>query len=254
MSISKLPQPLFTEKSSKAVLLLHAYTGSSNDVRMLSRYLERKGYTVYSPHFSGHGTLKPEDILQQTIQCWQQDTQEAIAFLKAKGYHQIAVFGLSLGGILAMDRLTNKIEGIIGGGFFCSPIFPVNNCVVENFSIYAEKVLKLAQVAPSERTLRLQTIHHDASEQMAAIEEFSQKVANRLSHVEVPVFMAQAGQDELIDATGIYQTVQHLNHVRVMFNWYPTSGHVITVGPQHKQLEQDVAHFLATLPWNEEIK
>lgn len=254
MRTSRLPQPLFTENGPRAVLLLHAYTGSSNDMRMLSRYLEKKGYTVYSPHFSGHGTLKPEDILQQTVYRWQQDTHEAIAFLKEKGYNQLAVFGLSLGGILAMDSLTSNIEGIIGGGFFCSPIFPVKNHVVENFSIYAEKVLEMAQGTSSERTVRLKKMHHDSIKQMSAIEEFSQNVANRLSHIDRPIFMAQAGQDEMIDATGIYQTVQQLNHVRVMFNWYPESGHVMTVGPQHKQLEQDVDYFLATLSWNEEIK
>ena len=37
-----LPKPLFSEKGKRAVLLLHAYSGSSNDVRMLSRRLEKK--------------------------------------------------------------------------------------------------------------------------------------------------------------------------------------------------------------------
>jgi carboxylesterase len=34
-------------------------------------------------------------------------------------------------------------------------------------------------------------------------------------------------------------------------NWYPKSGHVITVGPERRQLEQDVADFLAALGWRE---
>jgi len=75
-----LPKPLFSEKGKRAVLLLHAYSGSSNDVRMLSRRLEKENYTVYSPNFSGHGTLVPEDILDQTTEQWWQDT----IFLRSK--------------------------------------------------------------------------------------------------------------------------------------------------------------------------
>ena len=77
-----LQKPLFLEKGKRAVLLLHAYSGSSNDVRMLSRRLEKENYTVYSPNFSGHGTLVPEDILDQTTEQWWQDTQEAVAFFR----------------------------------------------------------------------------------------------------------------------------------------------------------------------------
>lgn len=47
------------------MLLLHAYSGSPNDVRMLARYLEKSEYTVYAPLFTGHGTLAPQDILAQ---------------------------------------------------------------------------------------------------------------------------------------------------------------------------------------------
>ncbi|WP_373748590.1 alpha/beta hydrolase, partial [Jeotgalibaca porci] len=56
MSKIKLPQPFLFEAGPRAVLLLHAYTGSANDVRMLGRHLQREGYTVYAPNFSGHAS------------------------------------------------------------------------------------------------------------------------------------------------------------------------------------------------------
>ncbi|MGC2996785.1 carboxylesterase, partial [Enterococcus faecalis] len=51
---------------------------------------------------------------------------------------------------------------------------------------------------------------------------------------------------------GVYQTAQALTQARVTLLWYPNSRHVITVSGEHKQLEQDVVQFLATLPWNVE--
>ena len=80
MAKNQFTEAVIFRKGKRAVLLLHAYSGSSNDVRMLSRRLEKENYTVYSPNFSGHGTLVPEDILDQTTEQWWQDTQEAVAF------------------------------------------------------------------------------------------------------------------------------------------------------------------------------
>ncbi|WP_207696558.1 carboxylesterase [Enterococcus sp. DIV0212c] len=247
-----LPKPLFTQNGSRAVLLLHAYSGSSNDVRMLTRYLEKENYTVYSPNFSGHATASPEDILEKSTKDWWQDTVDAIQFLKEKGYHDIAVFGLSMGGIFTMESLTKQLEGIIGGGFFCSPIFPVKNNVPENFVLYSDKVLKTAGVPDEERAERMVKIKEASHVQLRDIESFSEQTASKLGQIKVPVFLAQAGKDEMIDADGVYQTAKALKQTRFTLNWYPNSGHVLTVGPDHKQLEQDVVAFLNTLSWNEE--
>ncbi|MBO0446697.1 MULTISPECIES: serine aminopeptidase domain-containing protein [Enterococcus] len=247
-----LPKPLFTQNGSRAVLLLHAYSGSSNDVRMMSRYLEKENYTVYSPNFSGHATVAPEDILAKSTSDWWQDTIEAIQFLKEHGYKELAIFGLSMGGIFTMSALTDQLEGVIGGGFFCSPIVPVKNKVPENFALYADKVLKMAGVSTQERAERMVNIKTASYEQLSDIEVFSKQTANKLAQIEVPVFMAQAGKDEMIDPMGVYQTAQALTQTRSTLNWYPNSDHVLTVGPDHKQLEQDVLAFLNTLSWNEE--
>ena len=247
-----LPEPFFFENGPRAILLLHAYTGSSNDMRMLGRALEKEGYTVYAPHFKGHGTLDPTDILAATPADWWLDTQNALAFLREKGYQEIAVLGLSMGGIFAMHTITEKVTGVIGGGFFCSPITPVKNQVPENFLIYADSVLTVAEVSETEKAERLTSIQQRVTTQLSAIEAIARQTAEQLAEIQVPIFIAQAGQDEMIDAKGAFETVEKLTQTRFTFSWYPKSGHVITVGPDHKQLEQDVLSFLATLSWNEE--
>jgi len=229
--MKSLPKPLYAKHSKKAVLLLHAYSGSPNDVRMLARYLEKSEYTVYAPLFTGHGTLAPQDILAQKTETWWEDTKQAIHFLKAEGFSQVAVFGLSMGGIFAVRALAEQSE-IIGGGCFCSPISPVENHVPENFERYERYVLKLAGESEQEK--------------QAAITE------GKLSDIQAPVFLAQAGQDEMIDPAGVYETAKKLADKRVTLQWYPNSKHVITVGESRKLLEKDVLEFLENLPWNEE--
>ncbi|WP_368738766.1 alpha/beta hydrolase, partial [Escherichia coli] len=56
------PKPFFFESGKRAVLLLHGFTGSSADVRMLGRFLEKKGYTSLAPHYKVHG-VPPEQLI-----------------------------------------------------------------------------------------------------------------------------------------------------------------------------------------------
>ncbi|KAF1295742.1 carboxylesterase [Enterococcus sp. JM4C] len=247
-----LPKPLFAPHGKRAVLLLHAYSGSSNDVRMMSRYIESADYTVYSPNFSGHGTLDPLDILTQDKEAWWQDTTAALAFLKEQGYTQIAVFGLSMGGIYAMHALELQDPAIVGGGLFCSPIFPENNHVFENFMLYAKQVMTLAELPSATIEQKLAEFEPLAEKQLAAIQETAQRASTQLSEIKVPVFLAQAGQDKMIDPTNVFKTAQALKNSRYTLQWYPESTHVITVGKDRRQLQQDVLSFLNALPWNEE--
>lgn len=55
----KKPEPFTFEAGDRAVLLLHGFTGHSADVRMLGRFLEKKGYTTHAPIYEGHG-VEPE--------------------------------------------------------------------------------------------------------------------------------------------------------------------------------------------------
>ncbi|BAL61744.1 alpha/beta fold hydrolase [Melissococcus plutonius] len=246
----QLPKSLFTENGSRSVLLLHAYSGSSNDVRLLSRFLEKEGYTVYAPNFSGHGTLIPEDILNRSPEDWRQETLDAIQFLYNKGYEQIAILGLSMGGLFAMDALTKNIDSLIGGGSFCSPIYPCENHVPENFMLYAEQLLIKHNLSTSEIQYRLAEIKPRMLEQLKWLESFSKKITDQLSEITRPVFIAQSGCDQMIDRNSSFHTIKKLTQIPFTLQWYPDSGHVITTGPEHKKLEKDVLHFLTTLSWN----
>lgn len=246
-----LPKTLFSEKGPRAVLLLHAYSGSPNDVRMLHRFLEKHEYTVYSPMFKGHGTLEPLDILQESPEIWWENVLEALAFLKEKGHQQIAVLGLSMGGIFAMQALTTKDRAIIGGGAFCSPVLKTNNTVPESFVTYAQQVYKYSQLTEAQLADKLATIKSGVAQQLTTIEAFGEQTGSQLVNTNSPVFLAQGGKDEMIDPKTVFQTAQQLLQTKLTLKWYPNSGHVITVDPVHKNFERDVLDFIEALAWNE---
>lgn len=251
MVANKLPEPFFFENGSRAVLLLHAYTGSPNDVRMLGRALQKENYTVYAPVFKGHETADPEDILAAQPVEWIADAKKAVQFLEEKGHKQLAVFGLSLGGIIANKIMLEK--KMLAGGVFCSPaISKSQNRIKKTFLAYLRSVKKKKGYSAEEIEGRMPGIEQKLDQQLKGISEIIRSMENHYDQLTNPLFIAQAGKDELLDPQMALEFKNRLINAKVDFHWYENSTHVVTVGSDHKELEADVLNFLSELKWNGE--
>src|SRR5699024_11054764 len=106
-------EPFPQEPGLRGVSLLHVLTGHAAEVRMLRRFLEKKGYTSHAPIYKGHG-VEPEELIKSTPEDWWQDAQEGYEYLKFLGYQEIAIAGLSLGGVFTLKLAAeNPVKGII---------------------------------------------------------------------------------------------------------------------------------------------
>lgn len=235
----------------RAVVLFHAYSSTPNDVRMLGRALEKEQYTVYSPTFRGHGTHDIEDVLQFSPNQWVEDGKKALQFLKDEGHEQIAVFGLSLGGIIATKLMLE--ENILASGTFSSPAIHNETSNVREEFISTMIHLKQRN-GESEETIeeRLPELEQKLDRQLATLREMVDKMAKQYGTVTKPIFIGQAGKDELIDGNLAYALRDAFTQAEVDFHWYENSPHAVTVGPERKELEQDVLKFLSQLEWTED--
>ena len=84
MPLSKGAYYLEVPGARLGIILCHAYTGSTADVRPQAGLLNRQGYGVLCPLFTGHGTTDIQDILNAGPEIWWQDLQEALAFMKER--------------------------------------------------------------------------------------------------------------------------------------------------------------------------
>ncbi|WP_461243001.1 alpha/beta hydrolase [Secundilactobacillus muriivasis] len=245
----QMPKPFFFEAGPRAIVLLHAYASSANDVRMLGRHLQREGYTVLAPMFTGHATGEPKDILTQgSPAAWWQDTQTALQFLRDKGYTQLSIFGLSLGGIFAMRALETDAT-LLGGGSFSSPVVMTSdNHLLPEFARLATATYQYGGLDQTQIDKNVAWLNDRVPDQLQQIDAFAGTVADQLSAIQQPVFVAQGGQDELIDAQAVYQLRDRLvNAKTVDFHYYEDAGHVITVNNARHQLEQDLDAYLQTI-------
>ena len=251
MKTIKLPEPFLFEGGKRAVLLLHAYTGSANDVRMLGRKLERNGYTVYAPQLTGHATMRFEDILDAgNPNKWLQDAQDAVQFLRGKGYEDIAIMGLSLGGILATRMM--EIDDFIGGGSFNSSVFQVGESSVPGaFVNYYRAFNKRLEMDPVELEEGVVRIKQKLQGQLADLAQFAKLVQQDIGNITSPYYIASAGQDELIDKNNGSVLRDALVNADVDYHFFPEAKHVITVGSKREPFEESVLAFLDQLEWKE---
>lgn len=248
--IENIENAVYLKGGKRAVLLMHAYTGTPNDVRSLGRKLNTAGYTVLMPLFDGHGTNNPEDILDKGPIYWQKSLENYLSVLKKAGHEEVAVFGLSLGGIFAMRSLEQFPELVIGGGIFCSPVSPkFQTNIIPSFKFYAKSKMQRAKVIEKEVESRLDQLTEPLNQQLVEISAYSKQTFNDLPLIKQPTLLVQAGKDKMINPDDVYDVADELIHSQPEIKWYPESGHVVTVGPEKKEFEEDVLLFINKLRW-----
>ncbi|XJZ26875.1 alpha/beta hydrolase [Bacillota bacterium Lsc_1132] len=239
------PQPFTFEAGKRAVLLLHGFTGNSADVRMLGRFLEKKGYTSHAPHYKGHG-VPPEELVLTGPEDWWQDVLNGYEFLKNKGYDEIAVAGLSLGGVFSLKLgYTVPIKGMIP---MCAPMYIKSEEVMyQGVLEYAREFKKREGKSPEQIEKEMNAFQ--PMNTLKALQELIADVREHVDHIYAPTFVVQARHDQMINtdsANIIYNEVESdLKEIK----WYEESSHVITLDKERDQLHEDVYAFLERLDW-----
>ena len=242
------PKPFFFESGKRAVLLLHGFTGNSADVRMLGRFLEKKGYTSLAPHYKGHG-VPPEELIHTGPEEWWEDVLAGYNQLKEAGFEEIAVAGLSLGGVFSLKVGYNMpVKGIIT---MCAPMtMRTTELMFEGVLKYARDYKKFEGKSDEEIEKEVEALQNQTMPSLADLRALIHDVRDHVDHVYAPLFVVQATKDEVIDtdsATIIYNEAESEDK---RIEWYENSGHVITLGPEKEQLHEDIFEFLESLDWS----
>lgn len=244
-----LPKPFFFEGGPRAVLLLHGFTGNSADVHMLGRFLQKNGYTTMAPHYKGHG-VSPEELIHTGPADWWQDVQQAYQSLVDKGYKEIAVAGLSLGGVFSLKLgYTTALKGIVT---MCAPMsMRTTDTMFEGVLKYAGDFSRAFGQSDVEQQQLQQRLKEQGMPSLADLQKLIADVRQSVDEIYAPIFVAQARLDEVIDITSAQYIFDTVESNEKLMKWYEQSHHVITLDKERKELQQDILDFLQTLDWSE---
>src|SRR5690625_5184857 len=193
----KKPEPFTFEAGPRAVLLLHGFTGHTADVRMLGRFLEKKGYTSHAPIYRGHGE-EPEALIKTTPKDWWNDALTAYNHLKDLGYKEIAIAGLSLGGAFALKLASNnQVKGVIP---MCSPMyFDYTEQLTQECRTFAKQYKQFDKKNTKQIDLEINELMENSVPMFEHMRTCFHDVKDVVDLIYSPTIVVQARQDERIN-------------------------------------------------------
>ncbi|ABY46070.1 alpha/beta fold hydrolase [Bacillus mycoides] len=241
------PKPFTFEGGDRAVLLLHGFTGNSADVRMLGRFLEKKGYTCHAPIYKGHG-VPPEELVHTGPEDWWKDVMNAYQHLKDQGYEKIAAVGLSLGGVFSLKlAYTLPILGVVP---MCAPMYIKSEEIMyQGILAYAREYKKREQKSPERIEQEMFEFKQTPMNTLKALQELIRDVRNNVDMIYAPTFVVQARHDEMINTDSANIIYNGVESTLKDIKWYEDSTHVITLDKERDVLHEDVYNFLEQLDW-----
>lgn len=243
----KAPEPFTFESGKRAVLLLHGFTGNTADVRMLGRFLEKNGYTCHAPQYKGHG-VPPEELVQTGPDDWWKDVMDGYEFLKRQGYEEIAVAGLSLGGVFSLKLgYTVPVKGIVP---MCAPMYIKSEEVMyEGVIKYARDIKQLEGKSKEQIEKEMSDFEKTPMNTLRSLQQLIADVRDQVDMIYAPLFVVQARHDEMINPDSANIIYDNAESIEKDLKWYEHSGHVITLGEEKEQLHEDILRFLEGLDW-----
>lgn len=245
----RLSAPFFFEAGKRAVLLLHGFTGSSADVRMLGRFLEKHGYTSLAPHYKGHG-VPPEELIESGPADWWQDVLKGYYELKERGYDEIAVAGLSLGGVYSLNlALNHPVKGVVT---MCSPmVMRSTDLMFEGVLAYAKQYKKQEGKSEEQIELEIERIREKGMASLPELQKFVYDVRDKLELLYAPILVIQSRYDEVIDPKSAQIIYDGVESYEKELKWFEHSKHVITLDKEKDKMHEDILMFLNNLDWSQ---
>lgn len=244
------PKPFTFEGGKRAVLLLHAFTGSSADVRMLGRYLQKRGYTCHAPIYKGHA-VAPEELMTTSPHDWWQDVDNAWQQLRNDGYDEIAVAGLSLGGLFTLKTASMfDVKGVVP---MCAPMTTSGNVdrLYQGVLQYAKEYKQLENKSKEVVEKEMEEFKKLPLDTLESISDLIEEVRDSLDMIDAPTLVVQAKLDQMVELKSAEIIYEGILSDEKELKWYENSHHVITMGPEKDQLHEDIYQFLEQLDWKE---
>jgi len=115
MSINQIietAEPFFFPGGPVGCVLVHGFTGTPKEMRLLGEFLSQKGYTVVGVRLAGHAT-NLNDMIRTRPDDWLASVEDGFHLLKANCDQEFLI-GLSMGGVLSLIQAARlPVEGVV---------------------------------------------------------------------------------------------------------------------------------------------
>ena len=239
------PSPFFLEGGPVGVLLIHGFTGSPPEMRLVGDYLHGRGCTVSGPLLPGHGTTV-EDMNRCRWIDWTGHLEGALAELQVR-CETVFVGGLSMGSLLTLYLAGHHPE--LAGAVLYSPA-----TVVTDRLIYLTPVLKYlirqkpksddSDLTDPEAELRLWSYEENPTFAAHEVLKLIWRVRGLLPRVRCPLLIIHSTLDQAIHPRSARMTYERAGSAEKELVTLHNSGHCVTVDSEWEFVAQKTYEFI----------
>jgi len=235
----------FWQAGSDAALLIHGFTATTAEVRMLGEYLYERGYTVSAPLLPGHGTT-PQDMNRQHWKDWVNAVERAYQELKTRG-GCVFICGESMGALLALYAASEHPE--VAGVVLYSPALRVAHHASTMLRVRAlyrvvPHVKKPAR-QPSAADARWKGYAVNPLRALVQLNELQRAVRHRLSRIRQPLLVIQGRLDQSIDLKSGEIILNAVSSTDKQFHWLDESTHCVLLDREWEKAADLTLKFMA---------
>jgi len=226
-------------------LLIHGYTATAAEARLLGEELARRGYSVTAPLLPGHGT-SPADLARCRWRDWADHVQAVYAQLAAR-CEKVFAIGESLGALLALHLAAHRPE--VAGVVPCAPAL-----IARTKLIYLSPVLKhVVRQLPKRRVAanpdnlvdgRWQGYNVDVTAAAAQLLALQRVVRRELPLVRQPALICQGRLDTSVDLRGAQMILNGLGSAEKELVWFERSTHCLMLDVEVEAVAERIASFM----------
>ncbi|WP_251137052.1 alpha/beta fold hydrolase [Exiguobacterium sp. s193] len=239
-------KPVYYEGGERAVLLLHSFTSSPNDMKPLGRYLQDNHYSCYAPILSGH-SLPAEKLLTYGPADWWQDVRDAYRLLQDKGFEKIAVVGISFGGVLALKMGQDlQVNGIVT---LSVPMHKETDSLQKRLFYYANRYKQIEGKEEKQIRSEIEALRHLPVDSLTEFEQFVNQTRDNLAQIDSPICILYGELDASLYKESANEIFNRVASDQKSVKGFAQSKHLMTLGQDMNEINEDVLGFLNELTW-----
>ena len=239
-------EPYRHEGGEIGVLLCHGFTGSPQSLRPWAEYLAKHGLTVSLPLLPGHGT-RWEDMQITGWQDWYAEVDRELRALRDR-CAQVFVFGLSMGGALAL-RLAARHGEAVSGLVVVNPGNKVHGVAARALPVARHVVRSVKGIVSDIAKEGSDEVGYDRVPLHAAhsLRNFFRLVDGDLPQVTQPLLVLHSTQDHVVSPADSARVLSRVSSTDVTEILLEQSYHVATLDHDADRIFDESYAFISRI-------
>ena len=244
-----MPYLIGNRSRRTGIVLVHGYMAAPPEIKKLAEYLGKRGFLVYAPRVSGHGT-SPDDLATRTRKDWTESVDEGYAIVSCL-CKQVVVGGFSTGAGLALD-LAARVSGV-KAVFAVSPPLQLQDFSVRFLPAVgvwnrSMDLMKMERAKMEFIENRPENPHINYFRNpVSGVRELGllmESVEKNLPQITIPALVIQADGDPIVDPKGsrkVFELISSTDKEYLLFNF---NRHGILLGEGAERVHRAIGDFV----------